>query len=127
MSAKDCVLDTVHCLYCIGRLYGMSTFTYDRGDSNELRVTFFDIVLLVGFLIFYLTLLTLNITNEIEFLDANFTIFNTGIKYLLLYAITMVIFSVCFNFLFRNKLWRIIMKVVEVDEQVSRSADKPNV
>lgn len=118
MPCRTCVLSTVHFLGLIGRMFGMVTFTLDRGENKGIRVTFFDVMLLIGFLVYYIGLLTLNYTNKIEFLDGSFTIFNTGIRYLLIYAITMVIFTVCFNFLFRNKLWSILMKVLDVDEEV---------
>lgn len=116
---KNCVLNMVQLLFTMGRFYGMTTFTLDYAGIEGVRVRFIDVLLLIGFLIFYLILLALNVTNEIEFLDSSFTLFNTGIRYLLLYAITMVIFSVCFNFLFRHKLWNIVMKIVDVDEEVS--------
>lgn len=120
MTTEHCVLKTINCLFFIGRFYGMTTFSFDSHDYTKIRVTFIDVLLLIGFLIFYLVLLVLNFTNKIEFLDPSFTIFNTGIRYLILYAITMVVFSVCFNFLFRNKLWNIILKVISVDKEVSQ-------
>lgn len=97
----------------------MTTFTYDFDGNKAVRVTIKDGFLLVAFLAFYTTLLTLNYTNSIEFLDSDFTIFNIGIRYLLVYSIAMVIFSVCFNFLFRNQLWNIVMKIDKIDGEVS--------
>lgn len=119
MEKENCVWEAIQFFYFIGRFYGMTTFTYDRNNLKTIHVTITDALLLIGFLTFYISLLLLNFNNHIEFLDSGFIIFNTGIRYLLLYAITMVIFSVCFNFLFRTKLWNIILNVISVDQAVS--------
>lgn len=118
MLHNHCVYRTIRCLYNIGRMYGMTTFTYDYSANKCVRVTFVDALLLVIFVIVYTALLILNYANSINFLESG-SIFNVGIRYLLMYSITMALFSVCFNFLCRNKLWNIILKIDQVDIEVS--------
>lgn len=118
MAQRCCIFRTLWILFFIGKLYGMTTFTYIWEDKRKVLVRFCDGVSLVTFLIFYITLLVLNCTWSIESLDDTFTIFNTGIRYLLMYSITMVIFTAIYNFLFRNQLFNIIVKIDDHDTEV---------
>lgn len=118
MARRSCIFHTLSILFFIGKLYGMSTFTYIWEDKRKVLVRFCDGVRLVAFLVFYITLLVLNCVWSIESLDDTFTIFNTGIRYLLMYSITMVIFTVIYNFLFRKQLFNIIVKIDDHDAEV---------
>lgn len=116
---RSCVFRTLRVLFFIGKLYGMTTFSYIYDDKTKVLVQHCDRIRFALFLLFYAILLVLNYTWSIASLDNTFTLFNTGIRYLLMYSITMVIFTVIYNFLFHQQLFNIIIQIDEHDLEVS--------
>lgn len=120
MAEQNGVFQTLWILFFVGKLYGTTTFTYIWEEKKKVLVRFCDGVRLVIFLAFYITLLALNCTWSTESLglDDTFTIFYSGMKCLMMYSITMVIFTVVYNFLFRKQLFNIIVKIDNHDKEV---------
>lgn len=114
------IFRTIKLLYHIGRIYGLSTFTYSCEQNNRaVNVKWWDVLLLVFFVIFYTVLFVMNQQGFIKFIDTGSLIFNKGMGYLLTYSFTSVLYSVVTNFLFRNKLWNILVKIDCIDQKVS--------